>query len=267
MLNKAIKYIRSLYSQNTIEFFSLIPEVVDLAPIQPANNFRPNLITNATKELSELKKQDQYGTKKYISTAKCPGIYNMVKHGWVMTTWTDIIIETNGDGDSFKWESTVDQRTLSNDLRDNMITYHPAEQYADYVMGDSNTLKTVIKINMPWRCIVPEGYYLQEGPLPYTDEKRFTTIKGYFSRDHGVSQLNVQLLWHVMNGRTLIKAGTPLAHYVLVPIKQPKLVVMEASSEQIKANRMTVIETARKFVSKQGESSCMFKKYFDKRNK
>jgi hypothetical protein len=41
---------------STIEFFSLIPEVVDIAPIKPANQFRPNLIKNATKELSEFKK-------------------------------------------------------------------------------------------------------------------------------------------------------------------------------------------------------------------
>jgi hypothetical protein len=248
--------------ESTIEFFSIIPEVAHLAPIQPANNFRPNLIVNASKALSQAKKDSEYGYSSYNSTAKCPGLYNLVKHGWVMTAWTDITIETNGDGVSFKWESAANQKNIDGGIAKEAVAYHTPEQYADFVEDDPNTLKTIVKINTPWRCIVPKGYYLQEGPLPYTDEKRFTVVKGYFNREYGVAQLNVQLLWHVMNGKTLIKAGTPIAHYVLVPIDQPKLVIMEATPEQLKANRLTELEIARKFISKKSESKCVFSKYF-----
>jgi len=248
---------------STIEFFSLIPEVVDIAPIKPANQFRPNLIENATKELSEFKKNPNYEFTRNIHTAKCPGIYNVVKHGWVMTTWQDIVIETNGDGINFKWATPTSQNGLTNGkLVGWDVSFHSSNQYTDYVGQRANTLANVVKIMTPWRCIVPKGYYLQEGPLPYTDEERFTTVKGFFSREHGVAQMNVQLLWHVMNGKTLIKAGTPIAHYTLVPKNLPKLLVTKATDAQIYADQITNVELSKKFNSEKSASKCFFSQFY-----
>lgn len=243
-----------------IEFFSLIPEVVDIAPIQSARNFRPELLVNATKEYAEKKKDPLFGMTKVISTAKCPGVYNYARQGWVMTTWQDIVIETNGDGESFLWSTPIDQRRYaSTDSVGEMVGSHPKHQYADYIGGSiPNSLSTVIKINTPWRCNVPEGYYLQEGPLPYTTEKRFTTVAGFFSKEHGIAQMNVQLLWHVMEGKTLIKAGTPIAHYMLIPKDQPEMTCVAASPEQIKQEKLTILELNRKNVSDIKERKCIF---------
>jgi hypothetical protein len=247
----------------TIEFFSVIPEIAHLAPIQPLIKFKSNLIINSTKNLSQVKKKPEFEMQSNLHTAKCPGIINKSKLGWVMTTWQDLVIETYGDGVKFTWESPVDQRQMKNgDLVGEMLSFHPEHQYSNFVETDSNTLKLVLKIQTPWRCIVPKGYYLHEGPLPYTDEKRFTTVEGFFSRESGVSNLNVQLLWHVPNGKTLIKAGTPIAHYMLVPKNQPKLVVMEASEKQLKAYKLSLAEVSRKYISKKGETACIFAKYF-----
>ena len=54
-------------------------------------------------------------------------------------------------------------------------------------------------------------------PVVYSDENRFTTLPGFFSHEHGPAQLNVQVMWHVMEGKTLIKAGTPISQYILMP--------------------------------------------------
>jgi hypothetical protein len=75
---------------------------------------------------------------------------------------------------------------------------------------------------------VPKGYYLLEMPVPLSEEQRFTTIPGYFSREAGPASMNVQLLWHVLDGATLIKAGTPIAQYVLVPKEQPSMICRDA---------------------------------------
>jgi len=259
-----LELITNLFKKTPqIEFFSIIPEIVDIAPIRPANQFRPNLIVNATNDLSKFKKNSDYEFTRNQHTAKCPGIYNLVKHGWVMTTWQDIVIETNGDGINFTWSTPASQESLTNgQLVGKDVSFHPSGQYTDYVGQRANTLASVVKIITPWRCIVPKGYYLQEGPLPYTDEERFTTVKGFFSREHGVAQMNVQLLWHVMNGKTLIKAGTPIAHYMLVPQHLPKLVVTKANNKQLYADKITNIELSKKFVSEKSTSKCFFSQYF-----
>jgi hypothetical protein len=86
-----------------------------------------------------------------------------------------------------------------------------------------NSLKTIIKIHTGWRCVVPKGYYLMEMPVVYSDEKRFTTLPGFLGREMGPSHLNVQMMWNVLQGKTLIKAGTPIAQYILVPKEEMKM--------------------------------------------
>jgi hypothetical protein len=246
----------------TVEFYSLMPEIVDLAPIQNARNFRPELMVNATKDYAEKKKHPLFGMVKLITTAKCPGIYNYARYGWVMTTWQDLVIETNGDGSSFTWYTPIDQRSVhSVDTIGEMVSSHSKEQYADYIGGSiPNSIDTVIKINTPWRCNVPEGYFLQEAPLPYTTEKRFTTITGFYSKEVGIAQMNVQLLWHVLKGTTLIKAGTPIAHYMLIPKEQPNMRCVAATPEQVRLNKLTNTETSRHYVSDLKERKCIFSK-------
>jgi hypothetical protein len=56
-----------------------------------------------------------------------------------------------------------------------------------------------------------------EMPVAYSDESRFTTVNGFFSHEQGIAQMNPQFMWHVMNGKTLIKAGTPISQYILIP--------------------------------------------------
>jgi hypothetical protein len=247
-----------------IEFFSLIPEIAKLAPIVSASNFRPSFMDEFAKELSQEKKCPEYGMFKLNSTAKCPGIYNMYQQGWIMTTWQDIIIETNGDGVSYRWETPIDQREMENGkfVGEN-VSSHPPKQYMDKIKDDPNTLKNVLKIQTPWRCEVPNGYYLMERQIPYTQEKRFTTVEGFFSKENGIAQMNVQLLWHVMNGKTVIKAGTPIAHYMLIPKEQGKLIVRAANKKDLEKDRITSLEILRKFVSNRTESKCLFAKLFN----
>jgi hypothetical protein len=251
-----------LKRKETIEFFSLIPEVAKLAPIQHARNFRPEVLINATKDYANEKAKDGFGMSSLISTAKCPGIYNYARHGWVLTTWQDITIETNGDGSSFRWASPIDQNQCTNGkMVGEAIGSHSRAQYADFIGGSiPMSLDTVIKVYTPWRCNVPEGYYLQEAPLPYSTEKRFTTVTGFFSKEHGLAQLNVQLLWHVMKGKTLIKAGTPIAHYMLIPKDQPEMISMAATPKQIKLDETNNIELKRRFVADTKEHKCVFAK-------
>jgi hypothetical protein len=246
-----------------IEFFSLSPHIANLAPILPAHHFKPKWFDAATDEFVDMAKKDDFGTSIVRHTAKCPGVFNLIRYGWVMTTWQDIVIETNGDKQTFKWSTPNDQKKLKSkiDLDEN-IGFNSREQLSDYMGGWDDSLGCVLKIQTPWRIIVPKDYYLLEGPLPYSVEKRFTTLPGFFSQEYGVAQLNVQLKWHVLNGKTLIKAGTPISHYMLVPKIQADMTSMEANEKQLHAEEITQLEINRRFVSDRAKSKCVFGKLF-----
>lgn len=247
----------------TIEFFSLIPEVADIAPIIPAHSVKPNWFKLAQDDFITKSKNPDFGMNRFLHTAKCPGIFNLIRYGWVMTTWQDIVIKTNGDLQSFEWRTPLDQTKLTNGINvGEAVGHHPPRQLSDYQGGWDDSLNCVLKMHTPWRCIVPKGYYLLEGAMPYTEETRFTTIPGFYSQEYGVSQLNVQLKWHVLDGETLIKAGTPIAHYMLVPKDEAQLVVSKASAKQIYADSVTKVETSSRFVSNKGKSKCIFSKIF-----
>jgi hypothetical protein len=66
----------------------------------------------------------------------------------------------------------------------------------------------------------------------------------------------------VLEGETLIKAGTPIAHYMLVPKNQPELSVTAATPKQLEADRITELENARSFITDHGRAKCIFGKIF-----
>jgi hypothetical protein len=234
----------------TIKFMSLSPEIAEIAPILDATTFRPAWMKAAAADYANAKAQPGFGTTKFLHTAKCPGIFNLYRTGWVMTAWQDITITTNGDGESFNWTTASDQKALTNgeQIGPN-IEWHPAEQYTKYVGKEADTLTNLIKYVSPWRCVVPEGYYLMEMALPYSQEKRFTTVPGFYSKEYGVAQMNPQFKWHAMNSTELIKAGTPIAYYVLVPKDQGTMTSGPADAEMIQLDKTFKAQNSCTFIT------------------
>ena len=251
--------------ENKIEFFSLIPEVADLIPIIPASKYKPEWYKNMIYEFSEVRKSENYGHQKEAHTAKCPGIQNLINYGWIMRTWQDLIIETNGDGYTFVWRTPINQKNLENgDILGEEIGFHNANEFSNYFGGFVDSLQTVIKIQTPWKCIIPEDFYLYEGPIPYSFNEVFTIIPGMFSDNDGIASLNPQLKWNKINGKVLIKAGTPLAHYMLVPKKQFESISRSATEEQKQSLKLCNFELSRRFLTNYNQSKDVFKKIFKK---
>lgn len=207
----------SLFRKPKVIFECLIPGVAEIMPIVPAKDIRHAWVNRAVAEVKADRQHPEFGMHKKFHTAKCPGIFNLQRNGWVVRTWQDITIETFGDGERFEWTSAIDQSKLGEGI-EGYVSYHSKEQLHKYMDNwPNNTLRPIIKIHSPWICKVPKGYYLLEMPVAYSDENRFTVAPGFFNPELGRAPLNVQLLWHVMKGKTLIKAGTPIAQYVLIP--------------------------------------------------
>lgn len=246
-----------------IVFFSVIPEIADLQPITAASKTRPDWLKKATQEYINLKNQENFGKKQLNHVVKCPGISNIVRHGWILSCWQDVVIKTNGDGSSFTWSSAVDQKMLLNgDRVGDIVSWHPKNQFFDFFGEPKNCIDSILKIQTPWRCLVPKGYYLLEQHIPYSQESRFTVFPGFFSREDGVASLNPQFKWHVMNDEILIKAGTPLAHYMLIPATQPEMQISDLTPELLQIERVARLEIDKRFVNLVGKSRSFFKDYF-----
>lgn len=212
-----------------IVFETTIPGVDKLMPIIPAKEYRHPWVSRALDDYAKIRAQPGFGTERSLHTARCPGIFKLQRHGWILRTWQDICIETNGDGENFNWTTPANQILLN---KEPFVSSHSPDQLYQFMDNwPSNTLKSLIKINTSWRCVVPKGYYLLEMPIPYSDDNRFTTVPGYFSRETGPAQMNVQLLWHVLNGKTLIKAGTPIAQYILVPKEEVDMEIVTVGNK------------------------------------
>jgi hypothetical protein len=206
----------------TITFINEIEGVADIMPIIAAKHHRNKWVDRAAQDFSNVRKMPDWNHQKTIHTARCPGIFSLQRHGWILRTWQDIEITTWGDGEGFIWKSAAQTNVVP-------VEQHPASQLADFHDDwPENTLRTLVKINTGWYCNVPKGYYLMEMAPALSDEHRFTSVSGYFQRDTGPASMNVQLMWHVMNGSTLIKAGTPIAQYILVPKDLPEFECRDA---------------------------------------
>jgi hypothetical protein len=239
-----------LRSRPKIEFVNETPGVAALMPLISAKEVRYPWVDHAVRDFAKIRQDQTWNHKKFMHTARCPGIFSLQRHGWIMRTWQDVVITTKKeDKTNFSWLCARSQ---------DYVGFHPPHQLSDFwEEWPENTLRSVVKINSGWRCIVPKGYYLYEMPLPLYEEHRFTTIPGYFSREAGPASMNVQLLWHVMDGETLIKAGTPIAQYILVPKDQPEMICRDAGGEERKLLLSRLYEDS-KFVKNYSEVKKLF---------
>lgn len=212
--------IKNLFKRKDpkIEFVSLLPEVAQIMPIEPAKNIKYDWLKRAREDYSNQRKADPEPTHKVSHITRCPGISSINRQGWVQRAWQDISIRTNGDGTSFDWITPINQKTVDCDhnWKWQYVDFHPESLYGQYKRQNNTTLKTVIKIQSPWMVYIPKGYYLMSMPIPYSDRHEFTAATGLLDPDYGPNFLNVQIFWHVLDGEVHIPAGTPLCQYILI---------------------------------------------------
>lgn len=191
-------------------------------PIYPASKIPMKWRTKLNRGVKEKHKENIHTT----NSSLCDGIRSLLDHSYVVRCPIDIKIDTKGDGREFFWE--VPSEHSIDVLGENPIGYFPASTYGDYVDLPANTLKTVIKINTGWRVSVPKNYKLIMTPSTYNEENRFTSTIGIIDCTFA-NYLNIPLLWHILEGSTVIEAGTPLALLTLVPENKLPFHIKEAT--------------------------------------
>lgn len=209
-------------------------------PIIPAKNYKHPWVQRAHHEIAQWRKDPDWGMRKMKHVSRCPGIFNLQRSGWILRTWMDLVVETDGEG-MIKWSTPLDQTDLGYKYNPPYVDFHVESQFAKFMENwREDTSKTILKLASPWRAKVPKGYKLWEINIPYYDEIRWTVCPGVLAHDQGYGQMNPQLMWHVPKGKTLIKAGTPISQYILVPDEQYEM-------EMIPAEKQTVEQFANLF--------------------
>lgn len=187
-----------------VRFYSMEPGVADLYPVYPATHLKREWMqTETPKEYAHLGE-----------TRLCPGIRLLTGAGWILQAPADFKIKTNGDGMSWEWTSSTLFDT-GPDTEKGYIASHPPSQTVPVLDDVNKSLSSIIKIDTPWRLEASEDIMLLQLPVPYNNESRFTVQPGLIDPAY-THNLNVQLVWHVLNGEEWVTAGTPLVHYIPV---------------------------------------------------
>lgn len=187
-----------------IRFYSIEPGVADLFPIYPANTFRrPWMLEKGTRE-----------DEKLGETKNCPGIRLVTSAGWIMPVPADFKIKTHGHTEEWEWASSTTFKDVASQ-EGTYITSHPYQQAKHVIPDDSKSINSVIKVDTPWRLEASDDILLLQMGVPYTKENRFTVATGLIDPQY-THNLNVQLIWHVVEGEEIVKAGTPLVQYIPV---------------------------------------------------
>jgi hypothetical protein len=216
------------------KFYSHIPGVKEQYPIIPAKNHRPSWIKSVLEAYkNKTSKLSNHGPQ-FVGTGKCPGIIELGKIGWTVTTWFDVIITTSGRRNcAWKIPSTLPPSLPGYSQEPIKFIDMSADENKIPIPDYSSQL--LIKMYMPWHVEIPKGWNLLMLPVNYSDDTRFQCSSGILKPGSYV-EVNPQIFWNVTQGEELIVAGTPLCHLIPIPDESYNATaeLLEITEEQIK---------------------------------
>lgn len=198
-----------------IEFYSDIYGLKDTVPIIKTSEALPRWVAV---ERAHYKQNQKEKSQLY----RCPGIFDLFTHGFIIPAWHDITLET--DGDQYRWELP------NQDIQVLMGSNIVAQAHSHKTIGKNLPRPpwahpSVLKINTPWHVIAPKGVKLLITALPYPDSYEFQALNGIL--DPSIStEVNIQMNWSV-KGPYTIRAGTPLAQVIPLTKETLNLVVRD----------------------------------------
>ena len=191
-----------------VRFYSIEPGVLELFPIVSSSKIKRSFTT--APEIQGIH-----------PVKSCPGIRKVVSTGWVVTAPADFIIKPSDDGLKFDWVEPWQFGSAAETLRGtSYISGHGPYQTIPLLDDPLETLKSIVKVQTPWRVESSDDVLLLQLPVTYNNEDRFYSATGFLDTRYGYN-VNVQLFWKKINEETLVRAGTPLCQ--LIPISRKHL--------------------------------------------
>jgi len=196
--------------QKTIDFISAVEGLTEAQPVRKAMEMMP--------EWAKACRNDFAKDKPALHLAKCPGIFDLYRYGFVIPQWCDIAIETQGD--KFRWTCQEHIKRLERVDHPGeipIVQNHSYDNIAKFLPRRKESIANIIKIDTPWAVVAPPGVKFMTLPFPYPDDQSFEACPGIL--DPGIStEVNIQMYWNVKDKDYLLKAGTPMQ--ILVPLTE-----------------------------------------------
>lgn len=164
-----------------VKWWSQLPYMEKVMPPQPAKQFFPRWYkdintTRVTETVSNIK--------------ACPSFPLWFQQGYVVPTWTDIMLRYNETTGAHYWETPHEGYKMS---------FHPNEQLVPYLPDHiKNDIAFILKTECPWRIKTPEGYSTMQLNMYYEYSPLFETLPGIIPTD----------IWHQINQQLIIKKST-----------------------------------------------------------
>ena len=164
-----------------IKWWSQIPHMEKVMPPQPAKEFIPRWYKDIkTTRVSET-----------IPNIKaCPSFPSWFQNGYVVPTWTDIVLRYNATTGAHHWATPHEGYKMS---------FHPNAQLVPYLPDHiKNDIAFILKTECPWRIMTPEGYSIMQLNMYYEYSPLFEALPGIIPSD----------IWHQINQQLIIKKST-----------------------------------------------------------
>lgn len=238
-------------SKPKVKFYSSIPGVIENYPIIKASSYKRKWTYNAAEAFKETTKNLQNYQNTLTGVVKCPGVFDIMNSGWIVTAWCDFIIDVNRDYNTINWHvpPMMQSVTSGDDFNKPIITFISTQNPAMSIpiCGDDN--HCLVKIHTPWTAEIPKGWSLLVLPVSYSDETRFKATEGILKpADH--IEINPQLYWKVIHGTELVKAGTPLCQIIPVKDNDIDFECLDFSDEQRLNQKKMYFKRASTYVRK-----------------
>lgn len=194
-----------------ITFFSSIDGVADAYPITPASAHIPAWVHQVRAELKSSP------DKRGMTLARCPGIMDLMRTGYIVTAPYDMDIEVNND--VIAYVNPVMEEILGKppvQVQGDIAVHLPKRPWSN---------ANILKINTPWHIKASCKFLMI--PITYTDNFGFEANIGIL--DPSVSsEINIQ---GYINGAGVlqIKAGDPLCQLIPLVDGEPVATIRDAN--------------------------------------
>ena len=257
-----------------IEFISLVSGVDKTMPIIEASKHKPSWIKKAAADFKAQGSitqqfrggQQIYGdpmSQKFNSaetkhTSKCPALQMYHNTGYILRTHTDILIDVSPDGQHFQ-SSTPGG---NHDSRPIVSSHMDQSFYPFFENWPKDTMKKVLKFDLPWVARIPKGYKMLQMHPMYQDENRFTTLSGILEPQLGHAAIGTIPFFCHFTGVETIKAGTPVAQFILIPNEQEAEVIdIEDDKNYKKERQINYLQLTESFNRNYGKMREFWKRY------
>ncbi len=222
------------------------------APIRPASEFIPDYWKNIPTYI-EKKEHPIDGTK---TVKACPAVADLMTAGYVLPAWCDIELEPDPNDP----KKEVVYARYSSPYFNHAI--HGSDQVGP-VLEHKFNIRSVIRLDNPWKMWCAPGYSLMYQPLYYWPERNWEALPGILDQDKGgiVSVINTMMKKPV---KTVIKQGEPIVQ--IIPFRREPFTAVTRSLSQDGIARANAINGLHKMLFKGWRSLTTEKKIYDIEN-